>query len=129
MLDRNSIYTELFHAYYHSLENFCISRGVQTDNVEDIVVEAFTRALEKSDQFLALAPNQQKTWLFSAVVYIIKESRAKKAPVFFSEIEGIENYIHSDDSLAAFQTDQEYEEYAQQVYDELTNDKEREVFR
>lgn len=87
MLDRDSIYTELFHTYHQSLINFCVSKGVRPENVEDIVSEAFTRALAKADQVMPLEPKQQRAWLYSAVAKIIKETNAKAKPAAFSEIE------------------------------------------
>lgn len=129
MLDRDSIYTELFHTYHQSLINFCVSKGVRPENVEDIVSEAFTRALAKADQVMPLEPKQQRAWLYSAVVKIIKETNAKAKPAAFSEIENIENYIKENDTLEQFQSEETYRGYVQQVYDELSTDKERELFR
>ena len=87
MLDRDSIYTELFHTYHQSLINFCVSKGVRPENVEDIVSEAFTRALAKENQIMPLEPKQQRAWLYSAVANIIKETNVKEKAAAFSEIE------------------------------------------
>lgn len=129
MSDRDSIYNELFNKYHQSLINFCISRGVRAENVEDIVSEAFTWALEKAEQFMKLTPKQQKAWLYSAVILIIKENNAKAETPVFSEIENIESYIKYDDSLEQFQAEENYRQYVRQVYDELSTEKERELFR
>lgn len=129
MLDRDSLYAELFNTYHQSLINFCISKGVRSENAEDIVSEAFTRALAKADQVMTLNPRQQKAWLYSAVVRIIKENNTKTTPAVFSEIENIENYIKDTDDLEHFQTEENYQQYVQQVYDELSTDKERELFK
>lgn len=129
MPDKDSIYTELFQTYRQSLINFCVSKGVRPENIEDIVSEAFTRALEKAEQFLKLTPQQQRAWLYSAVIRIIKENNAKITPIVFSEIENIENHIKDNDDLAQFKNEETYQGYIQQVYDELTNDNERELFK
>lgn len=129
MPDRDSLYTELFHTYHQSLINFCVSRGVRPENVEDIVSEAFTRALEKADQIMTLEPKQQKVWLYSAVARIINEYDDKASPIMFSEIENIENFIKENDNLERFQSEEDYQGYVQQVYDELSTDKERELFK
>lgn len=128
MPDRDSLYTELFNSYHGSLINFCVSRGVKPENVEDIVSEAFTRALAKADQIMTLEPKQQRAWLYSAVLNIIKENNAKTKPAVFSEIENIENFIKDNDNLEQFLSEETYRQYVQQVYDELLNDKERELF-
>ena len=129
MPDRDSLYTELFDLYNQSLINFCVSQGVRSENIEDIVSEAFTRALAKSDQVMPLKPEQQRAWLYSAVVRIIKENNAQKNPELFSEIENIENYIKDDDDLERYQSEETYQGYVQQVYDELSIEKERELFK
>ena len=129
MPDRDSLYTELFDLYHQSLINFCVSKGVRSENIEDIVSEAFTRALAKSSQVMPLKPEQQRAWLYSAVVRIIKENNARKTPELFSEIENIENYIKDGDDLEQFQSEETYQGYVQQVYDELSTEKERELFR
>ncbi len=129
MSDRDSIYAEMFNMYQQSLINFCISKGVRPEDGEDIVSEAFIRALEKADQLLVLEPNQQKAWLYSAVVNIIKENAAKASPIVFSQIENIENFIKDNDELERFQAEEDYQQYVQQVYDELSTDKERELFQ
>lgn len=128
MPDRDFIYTELFHTYYKSLINFCISQGVHAENADDIVSEAFTRAWTKAEQFLMLEPIQQKAWLYSAVVNIIKENKAKAPPTPFSEIENIENFIKDNNDLISFKSEEDFYGYAEQVYDELETDKERELF-
>ena len=128
MMDRDSLYTELFHLYHQSLINFCISKGVRPENVEDIVSEAFTRALAQSDLIISLVPQQQRAWLYSAVVRIIKENNARIPPAVFSEIENIENYIKSDDALEQYQSEEDFKEYTKQVYNELSTKKERELF-
>lgn len=128
MPDRDSLYTELFDLYHQSLINFCISKGVRSENIEDIVSEAFTRALAKSDQVMTLNPQQQRAWLYSAVVRIIKENYAQKTPELFSEIENIENYIKDSDDLEQYQSEETYQSYVQQIYDELSTEKERELF-
>ena len=115
MPDRDSLYTELFDLYHQSLINFCVSKGVRPENIEDIVSEAFTRALAKSDQVMPLKPEQQRAWLYSAVVRIIKENNARKTPELFSEIENIENYIKDGDDLEQFQSEETYQGYVQQV--------------
>ncbi|MBQ7923652.1 MAG: sigma-70 family RNA polymerase sigma factor [Clostridia bacterium] len=129
MPDLDSIFTELFETYHRSLINFCISQGVRADNAEDITSEAFARALAKPDQFLALEPKQQRAWLYSAVAYIMKENNAKTHPVTFSEIENIENYITDNDDLQHFISEGDFDEYAKQVYDELSTDNDRELFK
>ena len=128
MPDRDSLYTELFDLYRQSLINFCVSKGVRPENIEDIVSEAFARALARDDQIMELTPPQQRAWLYSAVVRIIKESYAKPTPAVFSEIENIENYIKDDDDLEHYQSEDTYQDYVQQVYDELSSDKDRELF-
>lgn len=128
MPDRDSIYTELFQTYYRSLVNFCISQGVRAENVDDIVSEAFIRAWSKADQFMVLELKQQKAWLYSAVVNIIKENNAKTQPTPFSEIENIENHIKDNDDLTSFNSEETFNEYTEQVYNELETDKDRELF-
>jgi len=128
MQDRDSMFTELFHAYYNSLINFCISKGKGSDVAEDIVSETFARALAKADQLLMLAPKQQRSWLYSTAVNIIKETHAHTPPVVFSEIEDIENFIVATDTLEQFQSEEDYQQYVQQTYNELATDKERELF-
>lgn len=129
MPDRDSIYNELFNNSHQSLLNFCISKGVRAENVEDIAAEAFTRALAKSDLIMTLTPKQQKAWLYSAVIRIMKENNAKTVTSAFSEIENIENYIKDDDGLEKFHTEENYRQYVREVYRELTTEKERELFR
>ena len=129
MPDRDSLYTELFDLYHQSLINFCVSRGVRPENIEDIVSEAFTRALAKSDQVMPLKPPQQRAWLYSAVVLVIKENNARKSPEFFSEIENIENYLSDDDDFEQHRSDETFHDYVLQIYDELSTEKERELFR
>jgi len=129
MPDLDSIFTELFDTYHKSLINFCIAQGVRADNAEDIAADAFARALAKPEQFLSLEPKQQKAWLYSAVVYIIKENNAKIQPVPFSEVENIENHITENDELDRFITDELFDEYAKQVYDALSSDADRELFK
>ena len=128
MVDRASIYAELFQAYHVFLISFCITQGILEENAEDIVSEAFTRALAKSEQFLKLEPKQQKSWLFSAVTNIIKENNAKVEPIPFSEIDNIENHITNHDDLEQFQSEEVYQQYVKQVSDELSTDKERDLF-
>ena len=129
MVDRDSVYTELFQAYHVYLISFCITQGIRAENADDIVSEAFSRALIKSDQFLRLEPKQQKSWLFSAVTNIIKENNAKPEAIPFSEIENIENYLADQDNLEQFQAEEEYQQYVKQVSDELSTDQERELFK
>ena len=129
MVDRDSVYTELFQAYHVYLIRFCITQGIRAENAEDIVSEPFSRALIKSDQFLKLAPKQQKSWLFSAVTNIIKENKSKPIAIPFSEIDNIENYLADHDELEQFQSEEEYQQYLRQVTDELSTEKERELFR
>ena len=78
---------------------------------------------------MPLKPEQQRAWLYSAVVRIIKENNAQKKPELFSEIENIENYIKDADDLEQYQAEETYQEYVQQVYDELSTEKERELFK
>ena len=129
MVDRDSVYDELFQTYHVFLISFCVTQGIRAENAEDIASEAFTRALAKSDQFLKLEPKQQKSWLFSAVTNIIKENNAKPEAIPFSEIENIDNYIADHDDLEQLQSEETYQQYVQQVSDELSNDKERELFK
>ncbi len=129
MPDRDSVYAELFNTYHQSLINYCISKGVRPTDSEDIVSEAFARALAKAEEFLALEPNQQKSWLYSAVSYIMKENNRKVSPVAFSEIENIENYIKENDELEQLQSEEDYQQYVKLIYDELESDKERELFK
>jgi len=129
MVDRDSVYNELFQTYHVFLISFCVTQGIHVENAEDIVQEAFTRALAKSDQFLRLEPKKQKSWLFSAVTNIIKENNAKPEAIPFSEIENIDNYIADHDDLEQLQSEETYQQYVQQVSDELSNDKERELFK
>lgn len=129
MPDRDSVFIELFRTHHKSLINYCVSRGIRTDKAEDIVSEAFTRALAKSDQVLTLEPKQQKAWLYTAVSFIVKENNSRVSPMVFSEIENIENYITEIDDLEQFQSEEDYQQYVRQVYHELETEKERELFR
>lgn len=67
--------------------------------------------------------------MYSAVVRIIKENRTKTTPAVFSEIENIENHIIENDNLKQYQSEEDYQTYVMQVYDELSTDKERELFK
>ena len=129
MPDLDSIFTELFETYHRSLINFCISQGVHANHAEDITSEAFARAMAKRDQFLPLEPKQQRAWLYSAVGYIIKENNARITSVPFSEIENIENYITETDKLEEYITNEDFNGYVQQIHDELTDEKDIELFR
>ena len=129
MIDRHSLYTELFHSYHQSLMNFCISQGVRPEDADDMVSEAFARAWMKAEQISPLEPKQQRAWLYSAITNIIKESRAKPAPALFSEIENIENYIAEEDALQQIQSEEDYQQYIKQIFNELTDEKEQEFFR
>ncbi|MBQ7923539.1 MAG: sigma-70 family RNA polymerase sigma factor [Clostridia bacterium] len=129
MPDLNSIFTELFETYHGSLINFCISQGVRAESAEDIASEAFTRALANPEKFLPLDPKQQRTWLYSAVGYIIKENNARITSVPFGEIENIENYITETDKLEEFIADEDFNGYVKQIHEELSDEKDRELFR
>ena len=128
MVDRDALYTELFQLYHQSLKNFCIAKGVRPENIDDIVSEAFARALAHSDLLITLARQQQRAWLYSAIVLIIKENNTRRSPTVFSEIENIENYIKNNDELKHYQSEEDFNDYVQQVYDELSSEKERELF-
>ncbi len=127
MQDKDSVFTELFEKYHQSLINYCVSRGFRPTDSDDIVSEAFTRALNKEEDFLKLKPVERRAWLYKAVDYIILESYDKKMPKPFSEIDNIENYIKENDELEQLLTDEIYDEYIKQVYDSLDDDKEREL--
>lgn len=129
MTDRDSVYIDLFHTYYRSMLNFCISKGVGGSDAEDIISEAFIRALVKPEKFLALTQKQQKSWLYSAVVNIIKENQSKTSLAVFSEIEKADDFPTDDDKLKQFQENENFQAYIQEVYDKLTDEKERELFR
>ncbi len=129
MTDKDTLYAAMFEAYHDSLKNFCIFKGVRQEDVDDIVSEAFTRAIAHGDTVASLTSPQQRAWLYSAVVRIVKEYRSRKPILPFSEIENIENYIKENDELTEFQTDQAFQQYVKQLYDALDNDKERELFR
>ena len=122
------LYTELFKKYYGSLIHFCIAEGFPNVTAEDIVAEAFTRAYEKSDKFTSLAPKQQTAWLYTAATKIMKEMKAKRTFIPFSEIPEIENIAQGKDDIAAFLTDDAFDSYIKEVYAALDSDKERELF-
>lgn len=122
-----TLYTELFKNYYGSLIHFCMTEGFPKDTAEDIVAEAFTRAYDKSDQFTSLAPKQQTSWLYTAANKIMKEMKAKRTFIPFSEIPEIENIEQTDD-IAAFHTEDAFDSYIKEVYAALDSDKERELF-
>ncbi len=128
MQDKDSVFTELFEKYHQSLINYCVSRGFRPADSDDIVSEAFTRALDREEKFLKLKPNKRRAWLYKAVDYIILESYDKKLPKPFSEIDNIENYIKENDELEKLLTDEIYDEYVKQVYDSLDDDKDRKLF-
>lgn len=121
------LYTELFKKYYGSLIHFCIAEGFPNVTAEDIVAEVFTRAYEKSDKFTSLAPKQQTSWLYTAANKIMKEMKAKRTFIPFSEIPEIENIEQTDD-IAAFHTEDAFDSYIKEVYAALDSDKERELF-
>ena len=125
--DMETLYTELFKNYYGSLIHFCMTEGFPKDTAEDIVAEAFTRAYDKSDQFTSLAPKQQTSWLYTAANKIMKEMKAKRTFIPFSEIPEIENIEQTDD-IAAFHTEDAFDSYIKEVYAALDSDKERELF-
>ena len=125
--DMETLYTELFKNYYGSLIHFCMTEGFPKDTAEDIVAEAFTRAYDKSDQFTSLAPKQQTSWLYTAANKIMKEMKAKRTFIPFSEIPEIENIEQTDD-IAAFHTEDAFDSYIKEVYTALDSDKERELF-
>ena len=125
--DMETLYTELFKNYYGSLIHFCMTEGFPKDTAEDIVAEAFTRAYDKSDQFTSLAPKQQTAWLYTTANKIMKEMKAKRTFIPFSEIPEIENIEQTDD-IAAFHTEDAFDSYIKEVYAALDSDKERELF-
>jgi len=128
MPDLDYIYTELFETYHRSLLNFCITQNICKESAEDIVSEAFTRAIARPESILTLDAKQQRAWLYSAVCLIIKENNAKFFSVPFSEVENIENHIKSDDELKQYIADEDFDGYIQQIYDELPTEKEKELF-
>ena len=125
--DMETLYTELFKNYYGSLIHFCMTEGFPNVTAEDIVAEVFTRAYEKSDKFTSLAPKQQTSWLYTAANKIMKEMKAKRTFIPFSEIPEIENIEQTDD-IAAFHTEDAFDSYIKEVYAALDSDKERELF-
>ncbi len=128
MADVDSVFTELFEKYHQSLINYCVSNGVKPVDSEDIVMEAFARALSNSEEILSVDPVQRKTWLYTAVNFIIWESGRVKTATPFSMIENIENYIKDDDEIEQFLTDEICRQCIKQVYETLDNDNDRELF-
>lgn len=128
MADKNSVYSDLYKTHYRNLVKYCTSKKIPVETAEDIVSEAYTRSIEKESKFLTLAPAQQRTWLFSAVDYVIKEHYDRRSDTPFSEIEDLEQYINDNDELSVFQSNEEFQDYLQQVYDSLTDECEKKVF-
>lgn len=123
-----ALYTELFRKCYGSLLHFCMAEGFAKETAEDIVSEAFARACGKADQFASLEPKQRVAWMYAAANRIMKETRAKRTPVPFSEIPEIENIPQDKDGMEAFHTDDSFDSYIKEVYAALDSDKERELF-
>ena len=126
--DMETLYTELFKNYYGSLIHFCMTEGFPKDTAEDIVAEAFTRTYEKSDKFASLAPKQQTSWLYTAANKIMKEMKAKRTFIPFSETPEIENITQENDDIATFHADDAFDSNIKEVYAALDSDKERELF-
>ena len=86
MPDKNSVYAEWYQLYYRNLVKYCISKKFREDTAEDIASGVFARAVEKESKFLTLAPAQQRSWLFSAADFVVKEHHDRRAETPFSEI-------------------------------------------
>ena len=94
MSDINSMFTDLFEKYYDPLMHYCTAKKIRRYDSEDIVSEAYERALSKSWQLSFLNENQQKTWLYTAVSLIIKEKAAKKGILVFASPKETKEYAH-----------------------------------
>ncbi len=128
MLDKDNLYTALFEIYHDSLKNFCISKGVRPEDIDDMVSEAFTRAIANANTVLSLEPPQQRAWLYSAVMWIMKEYNSRREVIPFSEVEDIEKYIQAEDDSEQIRDEDAFRCYVKQVYAALETEEERKLF-
>ena len=78
---------QLYQAHYQRLLRFCISLTKSTAQAEDIVQEAFLRALAHADTLQEMPEAKCLAWLYKAAknLFIDQVRRAAKAPVPVSE--------------------------------------------
>lgn len=58
---------ELYQKHYRELYRYCLAACRNPGTAEDLVQEAFVRALTHADTFSLLGPQQQRAWLYKTV--------------------------------------------------------------
>lgn len=128
MSDINSMFTDLFEKYYDPLMHYCTAKKIRRYDSEDIVSEAYERALSKSWQLSFLNENQQKTWLYTAVSLIIKEKAAKNGQAVFRDLDLFGDYVQKINVIDEFHEAEAFDTWLCEIKGSLCSDKERELF-
>lgn len=129
MSDIDSMFADLFEKHYDSLMHYCIVKKIRYHDAEDIVSEAYERALKKSWQLFSLNENQQKTWLYTAVSLIIKERVAKNGQSIFGDLDLFTNYVQKTNAIDEFHDSDNFDACLREITDSLKSPKERELFK
>lgn len=65
------MWEEIYRRHYRELLRYCSRACGSQEAAEDLVQEAFLKALQNADTFEELGPNQQRAWLYRTVKNLI----------------------------------------------------------
>lgn len=83
------MWEEVYEAHYSELLRYCTAACRDTQLAEDLVQEAFMKALQNTDTFEELGPSQRRAWLFRTMKNLLCD-RYRRAMLELSYAQSIE---------------------------------------
>ncbi len=119
---------EYFEAFmrenYRKLVAYCIARGEEPADADEIVGEAFVRLHTKWDERWCSDKEQNKKWMYNTIEYIRKEYKRKARKWETDDIENYSAYLPDDTDI---DENLRYEELLQTIEQGLS-ETDRELF-